>query len=305
MTRFAVAAALAGIVFVTVAPHARQAPAAATAAPVELDVSVIDKDGMPITDMTKDEFDVQDDGKKVDITAMTTVAARGTRATGDGRELVLILDDAGVPAAGTSAIQQIATIYASNAGPGDHVSVIRLHKADDDIVAERQVALARIAGYQASVIPFFQDETPDDTIRLITKLAKRWNETLPHRRKAIVCIGSTAVCAPLERDSTAPRDMYPLWVNVVKEAARSNTIEYAAVPGRFTLTGGSLPERTGGDVLGGTTDFGPAVQRVMNDLSDYYMLTYTPAPSKKDTRGIVVKVKRKGATARTRNRRGN
>ena len=301
MTRFFIAG-VAGVLLITASPVAKQTPPGSNAL-VELDVSVTDKNGI-LTDLRQDEFQVEDDGKKVELKTFTSVQARGSTAQGDGREMVIVLDDAGVPMAGTQAMQQIANLFVSNARPGDTVSVVRLHKADDNASKDRQVAAARIAAFQAGAIPFFQEETTEDLLRLVVKLSNHWAETLPHRRKAIVCIGSPAVCLPDERESTAPRDQYSTWVGAMSAAARTNAVAYAAIPGPFTLGGGGLVERTGGAAFGGNSSFVSAAEQVFADLSQYYLLGYEPAASKKDLRSISVRVNRKGVTVHTRNKRG-
>jgi hypothetical protein len=297
-------AGLAGLLLLaTSSPLATQTPPSGSNTLVELDVSVTDKTGI-LTDLRQEEFQVQDDGKKVALKSFTSVLARGSTAPGDGRDIVVVLDDAGVPMAGTQAMQQIANLFVANARPGDTVSVVRLHKAEDEVSKDRQVALSRIAAFQSGSIPFFENETTEDMLRLVAKLSKYWEETVPHRRKAIVCVGSPGVCLPDERESTAPRDQYSVWVNAISATARANVVAYAAIPGRFSLGGGGLVERTGGDAFGGIQNFVPAVEKVYTDLSQYYLLGYEPAPSKKDMRSISVKVNRKGVTVHTRNKRG-
>jgi hypothetical protein len=293
----------AGVFLVSAAPTARQAAPSGGPGLVELDVSVTDKNG-PVTDLRQDDFQISDDGKKVDLKAVTFVAAHGSTTPGDARDVVIVLDDAGVPNAGTQALQQIATMFAQGAGPGDHVAAIRLHAATDDLTTNPQMALARIAAFQAGTIPFFPGETTEDLLRLVTRLSKQWLELAPHRRKAIVCIGSPAVCGPNERESSAPRDEYSTWVDAMTAAGRSNVLVYAAIPARFDLLGGGLVERTGGQAFGGLSNFLPAVEQVYDDLSQYYMLTYVPAASKKDLRAVSVRVNRKGVTVHARNKRG-
>lgn len=296
-------AGCAAVLLVTAAPVAEQTPPPSSGAFVELDVSVTDKNGI-VTDLRQEDFQVQDDGKKVEIKSFTSVLARGTTAPGDGRELVLLLDDAGVPMAGTQAMQQIASTFVGNARSGDNVSVVRLHKPDDEVSKDRQVALSKIAAFQAGTIPFFPNETTEDMLRTVVRLSKHWAETSPHRRQAIVCIGSPAVCSPLERESTAARDAYSTWVDAMTAAAKANVVVYAAIPGRVDLVGGGLVERTGGQVFAGLSNFIPAAEQVYADLSQYYLLGYEPATSKKDLRALSIKVDRKGVTVHARNKRG-
>src|SRR6185295_8096827 len=104
-----------------------------------------------------EEFEIQDDGKKVEIKSFNSVSARGSTARGDQRDVVLILDDAGIPNNGTGAIQTISNLFAANLGPGDQLNVIRLHNKADELSKNRQEGLARIAGYQGGAVPYFQD----------------------------------------------------------------------------------------------------------------------------------------------------
>src|ERR1044072_7877565 len=103
----------------------------------------------------------------------------------------------------------------------------------------------------------------------MTGRAKTCQESAPNRRKALVCIGSPAICMIEERDSSAPRQDYPTWTETLREQAKANVINYATVPGRVPITGGNMNELTGGDVFSATSNFSPAVIRVLNDLSNY------------------------------------
>ena len=292
----------AGVIFLTIAA-ATMPRLFAQSADFVLDVTVTDKAG-PVTNLNKEDLQIQDDGKRATITNVTSVVARGSTAPGDGREIVLILDDAGVPMAGTPALQQIATIFASAAGPGDNVSVIRFHNGTDDLTKNREVSLARIAAFSAGSVPYVNEETDIDMFKLMAKLATKLGEVAPNRRKAIICIGSPAVCNPLERDSTAPRDEYPSWVNVLAATARNNVLVYSAIPAPVNLMGAGVVQRTGGTFFAGLTNYTPAIERVYGDLSQYYMATYTVEASNKQIRNLTVRTTRKDTTVKARDRRG-
>ena len=281
---------------------ARQAPPAAEAPTVILDVTVADRDGRPIGDLKQEEFQIEDDGKKVTLTNFGHINLTGTKGPNDGRTVALVLDDAGVPAGGTRAIQAIASMFLGAAGPSDAISVIRLHNAADKWTPGMEGSLARVASYQGAAIPFFPNETPEDFLKMVMRLSDDWQKTMPRRKRAIACIGSSAVCNTAERESTAVRDLYSNWVQALSSAARANTTVYAAVPALVTMTGGGLIERTGGEMYAGTIDFAASAQRMMTHLSDYYLLAYTPQASKKDLKSLSVKVSRRDARVRTRNR---
>jgi hypothetical protein len=165
------------------------------------------------------------------------------------------------------------------------------------------MSMSRVAGYQGGSFPFFQDETPEDFLRMVTRLSREWENTTPRRRRAIVCIGSPATCSNPERESTAVRDFYRNWVDVMNATARSHVLVYAAIPGLATMTGGGLLERTGGALFGGNSDFKSAVTRVIGDLSDYYLIAYSPQASNKELRSVSVRLTRRDVRIRMRNRR--
>jgi hypothetical protein len=98
--------------------------------------------------------------------------------------------------------------------------------------------------------------------------------------------------------------MYPNWVDAVTATARANVVMYAAIPGRVSITGGGLVQRSGGEVFAGLTNFVPAVEAVFRDLSQYYLVRYTPPASKKDMRSVTVRLNRRGVDVHARNKRG-
>ena len=286
----------------TLTVRAQQPPPAA-APPVVLDVSVLDRQGQPVTDLRQEDFQIEDDGRRYPPTNFARVSLRGTPVSTDIRSLAIVLDDAGVPAGGTGSVQAISSFFMGQTMLADAVSVIRLHTQTDDLTPRRDLSMSRIAAYQGGSFPFFQDETPEDFLRLVTRLSREWEKTTPRRRRAIICIGSPATCSNPERESIAVRDLYTNWVDVITATARGHVIVYAAIPGLATITGGGLLERTGGAMFAGNSDFKNSVARVLADLSEYYLVAYTPQPSKRDIRSVSARVSRKDVRVRMRNRR--
>src|SRR4051812_1270213 len=92
----------------------------ATSRDAELDVAVVDRDGRPISDLQPNELQVTDDGRRVEITSFSRVSALGNDPA-SARTIAIILDDAGVPMAGTPAIQTLASMVVSGLKPADNV----------------------------------------------------------------------------------------------------------------------------------------------------------------------------------------
>ena len=283
-----IAALAAGVFSFAAIVAAAQAPAGL----VELDVVVTDKDGQVLADLKQDEIQVEDDGKKVQLTSFTPVSAE------QGRSVVIVLDDAGVPMQGTQPIQNLANMFLGGARPGDAVTVLRLNDEADTMSSEPKDTMARIASFQAGRVPFDRT-TPERMLELVGKAAEHLGKT-PHRRKAIICVGSPGVCNIEARNSGSPRDTYPNWVAATTALARNNTSVYALIPVRMNLVKGGLTDLSGGRVLLGTDDFAKGTAQIWEELSHHYVVGYSPAPSTKDLRKVVVKTTRKGGIVSTR-----
>ncbi len=121
---------------------------------VELDVVALDRNDQPVTDLRQDEFTVKEDGRLVELKTFTAVTALGSTQPDDGRVVVLLMDDIGVPISGTSPMQQIAPVVLSPLGDGDEVSVVRLSSRSDEAFGDVGTARDRIDGYRGGAVPF-------------------------------------------------------------------------------------------------------------------------------------------------------
>src|ERR1044072_1201395 len=60
---------------------------------VELDVVVLDGGDRPIRDLRQEDFEVKEDGQRVDVKTFAAIVATGTTRADDGRSVVLLMDD--------------------------------------------------------------------------------------------------------------------------------------------------------------------------------------------------------------------
>ena len=115
-SRLLVAALIAGAAaFVA---HAQ--PPAATYL-VEVDAVVTDESGKSVVGLKQDDFQVRDDGKRVELKTFEEVRETDERAV--ARSSVLLLDDSGFGSGNTQAVQQIARTFVARMGPADEFSV--------------------------------------------------------------------------------------------------------------------------------------------------------------------------------------
>jgi len=284
------------------APRAQREAPPAEIDLVELDVVVVDGKGNPIRGLQQSDFTVKEDGDRVELTTFEEISSIDDNREDDARLLVLVLDDAGVPAQGTLTIQTIAKGFLASLRPGDEVAVIRLGTRNDEAYGDRETAESRIANFRAT-FGFQGWITVEQALERFALLTEELS-VRDQRRKVVVCIGSPAVCNISEPARFAPRSIFPLWIKTLASASRANAAFYAVVPGRARLRGGGLVDFTGGELFATSYDVGPAIDRIVRDAGNHYVLGYWPKSKAKELHSIDVKVGKRGAKVRVRHRRG-
>jgi VWFA-related protein len=281
-------------------------PQPTTADLVELDVIALDRNGQPVTDLHQDEFRVKEDGRLVELKTFATVTALGSTQPDDGRVVVLLMDDIGVPLSGTSPMRQIAPVVLSPIGDGDEVSVVRLSSRSDEAFGDVGTARDRIDGYRGGAIPYSLRDTPETVLKAIAKISRQL-ESIDHRRKVILCLGLPSVCDVNEPALGGTSVIWPAWVAAISAAARANVSVYCVDPtgasGGLNLSSNGLVQITGGAIFAHQNDFLPAARAIWREAGHYYLIGYWPAASKRDLHAIDVTVTRKGVHVRARQRR--
>lgn len=270
-----------------------------SAAGVELDAVVTDRHGQPVAGLRAEDFEVVEDGVRV-----TLVESREVSDAADGqhhRSMVLLLDDLMVPAIGTTVVQQIARFFVGHADRNDAVSVVRLAHLEDDAIAPRLIAWARIDGYlPVAVVPSAEQAT-NDALNVVARIASELDPS-PPGRTAVICIGTATVCNPY-----VPRPRYSAfwrpWRAAIRLAARANVALYFVDPAGANSSpdfADGLADQTGGLAFVRTNNFGHAADTIWSEISHYYLLRYRPSSDSKPLHSIRVTVARRGVHVRSR-----
>jgi len=287
------------------ARQGKHAQDAAAADLVELDVLALDRDGHPVTDLRREDFEIKDDGHVVDVKTFTPPlpAADANRS---GRQLVLLLDDSSVPMNGTAVVQAMAQVILQRQERGDEVTVVRLNNDHDEPFGDLETAWTRILQYHAGAVPFQGFGTGERALKVVASVSRQL-EAVDHQRKLIACIGGPRVCNVLEPQPQGYSQLWPAWVQAVTAAARANVAVYAVMPlpaGSLLRLPGGLVQATGGDGFANAMKFERFVDNLWSEATDYYLLGYWPSATKHELHSIDVKVKRKGVEGRARRARG-
>jgi VWFA-related protein len=269
---------------------------------VELDVVVVDRHNQAVTGLTQQDFHIKEDGKPVEI---KTFRSAPNDSDDGGRQLVLLLDDAGVPMGGTLVVQAMAQAIISRQQASDDVTVVRLNDDRDEPFGDLATAMSRIAAYHAGAVPFQNRGTAERALKVIASIARHL-EASEHQRKLIVCIGGPRVCNVLEPQPRGYHENWKPWVAALNATSRANAAVYAVMPvapGMTILTSGGIVENTGGAAFANTSSFDRFVNEMWGDAGRYYLLGYWPAASNRELHAIDVKVARKGVRVRARRQR--
>jgi len=271
---------------------------------VEVDAVVTDDAGKPVAGLKQEDFEIKDDGKKVEVKTFDAVGETADRLV--ARSIVLLLDDSGFGPGNTLPVQQIARTFIARMAPPDEFSVVRLSNRRDEAFGDRLEALLRISEYRSDALPFFGRETLENALQVFAKVS-RTLEPIEHRRKALVCIGIPDICGVNEPTSRTSL-VWRFWTDAATAMARANTSLYSlepnGAPRRSNATGSSIADATGGEVFLNTTDPGRAIDIVRRDTGNYYLLGYWPAASDKPLHSVDVRVNRRGLHVRARRVRG-
>jgi VWFA-related protein len=299
---------IAGLVLLSLltAASAQRTPVPGAQDLVELDVVAVDHDDQPVSDLRREDFTIKEDGRAMELKTFSSVSALGSLEPDDGRVVVLLMDDIGVPAMGTSPMQQIAPVVLSPIGEGDEVSVVRLASRSDEAFGDVRTARDRIDSYRGGKEPFSVPDTQETMLKMIAKIAGQL-EAIDRRRKVVLCLGLPAVCDVREPQTAGGSVLWPSWVAALRAAARANVSVYCVDPtgarGGFRVSAGGLVQMTGGRTFSHQNDFSAAAKAIWREAGHYYLLGYWPAASKHELHSIDVDVARKGVRVHARLRR--
>jgi VWFA-related protein len=298
--------ALAGALCVGAALFAQAIPS--RPAPVVLDVAVVDGDGETVSGLGPQDFQVKEDGHPVVLTSVKAVSSAGLADRENGRTVLLVLDDVGVPPDKTVNLQYIARAFLARTTPFDTVSVMRFNDRTHEIARDQAAALETLAAFRAAVIPFQDRATHQDALETVARLARLVEGT--EGRKVIVCIGSPVVFDVGEPGDGSYSMIWRQWVDAMTATARANTSVYLIDPNGsasgFHVQQAGLITHTGGAAFMNSNAFDRAVDRVWREAGHYYLLGYQPADGKpRPLHRIEVRVMRKGLQVHARRLRGD
>ncbi|HXF06336.1 MAG TPA: VWA domain-containing protein [Blastocatellia bacterium] len=274
---------------------------------VNVNVSVTDPSGRAITDLTKEDFTIYEDGVPQAITHFSSVEAPF--------DLVLLLDTSGSTESKITVMKRAAQRFVDLIGPEDRMAVFTFTRRlwlIAPFTRQRFVlkeSIERISGGGGTA--FY--EALWQTLDVLNQQSSR--------RRAIVVMTDgvdNSIGQPewypsrytfeelLRRVEESDVIIYPIYLDTEEEMVhrkrRESPRSYAIARGQLA----QLAEHTGGTLYRAATvhDLAGIYERVASELRTIYSLAYSPATAARDGRWHALRVEVRRPNAKIKSRRG-
>ena len=301
---------------------------------VLVDVSVTGNDDEPITDLTRDDFELTEDGLVQKVEQATLVQIDG-QPRGNGEALPIRSQDHAIAEAGRDDVRvfaifmddyhlgrfpqemlplrkALADFLGPMMGPLDLVTVMNPITALSALkwTRDRDALLRELKSYEGRIDNYIGRSALEESQNLSRNVLRVRSQVvisalqalvthlsgLREGRKTLVVVSRGI---PLQYDISLEQDFAAL----LREANRGNVIIHTLDPrglgqGVFVHdTLYRLASETGGQAIVNTNDLSKGLTRVIRDASHHYLVGYAPTRDLNDGKfhKIAVKVKRRGA----------
>jgi VWFA-related protein len=289
---------------------------------IQLDVTVLDKDGRPVRGLTKDDFTLLEDNTPQTIQGFTAIDLPDRTIGGpvwadrvaadvtsneieNARIFVLVIDDGRsmgflppparqVPdPAAVARMKEGAEAFLRSLGPLDLAAIVftQRTKFNQNLTSDKRKLIDAIRAFPISgggdLVGVPSCLGSNYTLGTIEGLVKLLSE-LPDRRKAIVYFGGVMPWVHVPGDDRC--FIYWRWRDIFALAQQSSvTVNPVDTMGlRVTgtagpfMTYGAVAENTGGRAVIGNNDLKPGLERIRIENSSYYLLAYQPTKGLED-----------------------
>ena len=272
---------------------------------LSIDAVAVDRNGLPVQDLRAAELEVWINGYRVPIETLTVMAANDR---GNGRSIVLLLDDVTLDPALLPRARDAARRFVDRMSPGDQMAIVTLNGISImEGTGDRARLLQSLNAYTTRATGVMRLDTLGELLFGTVASISRGFAEVSGRRKTVVAIGSSWLLDTPIPPPTIGRDLRPEWTDAMRAMALAHVTLYVVDPAGLgmsrTLSGSSgFARETGGYTFANTNDVDGAVERIMREAGFYYVIGIADPPvgRKADLRELDVRVLRRGITVRAR-----
>lgn len=268
-----------------------------------IDAVAFDRRDAPVLDLKPEEVEVWIAHFRVPIETFAVVTPASDERP--GRLIILVLDDVALPMTMVPRARDAARRFVNRLSPGDQMAIVTLNGTAMESTSDRARLLRAVDSYnvRAGILPF--ERAGEHVLAMLGALSRQLAEA-PDQRKTIVAIGAGGL---FDRPIPPPQTGYDVrkqWTEAMQAMAVSNVnlyvIDPAGVGGRADDGTTGFARETGGMAFISTNDVNGAVDRIMRESANYYLIGVADPPNGRgaDLRELEVRVLRPGVTIRAR-----
>jgi VWFA-related protein len=291
---------------------------------IQVSAIVTDADGAVVSGLTKDDFELLEDGKPQTITTFSAIdipvgTAPRTRGETDvrdnegptGRVYLIVLDDMS-PEYALRTRHFLRQFIETHFGPNDVAAVVLTtrgpRESGQDFTSSRDLLLSALDRFSGGSIEGDREKNFMGSLRDLVEVVAKF----PVGRKAVLLMSSNIPGDAYMVVDRGPGPLgglfdqvHPDFRRAVSLATRSNVAFYPIDPAGLTDTFGALEERmnltaladvTGGFSLANSNNYEAAFERLVRENSTYYVLGFNSSYEARDGRRVPlqIRVKRPG-----------
>jgi VWFA-related protein len=271
---------------------------------VLIDAVALDRNGLPVQDLRREDLEVWIGGYRVPIDTLTAVSTGDDRPR---RSLVLLLDDVTIEPVVVARAREAARRFVARVSPGDRISIVTL---GGSVVGptDGQATLSQgIDRYNQRLTGLLRrDELGAQVLTMLTSVSRQLAKEL-NRRHTIVAIGSAWLFDTPLPPPGSTLDLHDQWIEAMRSMASANVNFYVIDPsgvGLSPVPGGDsgFAREAGGRTYVNTNDFNGAADQILREADNYYLIGVRDPPigRKADLRQLEVRSLRRGVTLRAR-----
>lgn len=281
---------------------------------VEVAAVAVDSNGHPVTDLSREEFQIREDGRSVPITTFAIVGSAPradkprsrAQSNAQPRLIVLLLDDLTSEPERLINSKRIARRFAQKMTGRDVLGVLTMNDANGGTSTDQATILSRIEALKPAGNTIVPPRGLDTLTSVIAQMAR-----VSHHRKILVYIGNAALFGNTENLLPGMAAVVSAeWTEALRQAAQGGLSVYVIDPGGLTGRAAkydgsrAFADGTGGVALVNSNFFERNVDQIWDEAGHYYLLAYEVPHSDRKAHTIDVRVTRAGVEVRARKSRG-
>lgn len=284
-----------------------QAPAAQQhGTSILIDAVAVDANGNPVVDLKPADLDVRVGQFHAPVESLELVTADSPNR--EGRVIVLLMDDMTLPLSEVPRAREAANRFVLRMLPGDSMAVVLLNNPSFESTDDPAKLRGAISRYHTTATGVLRvDDVGEHVLGTIQTIAHGISEA-GDGRKVIVGIGTGGV---FDRPIPPPhvgtgKNLLPHWIACMKALATAHAAFYVIYPtaiGMVRADSGDtgFARETGGHAYLGTNDLTLAVDRILRETANYYLIRVASPPTGgSGLRELQIKTPRRGVTLRAR-----